>query len=118
MTLKKSKNLFLLSIMCWLACVIGYLTSSIYECEVGETISYFHEDIDFSVIGFLGSLGRGALIGLGIMVVIFSFIVQDEGKKPEAIDVYRGDTALQISYTNGIPTDTTVVWKDGRKREW
>lgn len=52
------------------------------------------------------------------MVVIFSFIVQDEGKKPEAIDVYRGDTALQISYTNGIPTDTTVVWKDGRKREW
>ena len=29
---------------------------------------------------------------------------------PEAIDVYRGNTTLEITTVNGVPTDTTVVW--------
>ena len=31
---------------------------------------------------------------------------------PQAIDVYRGKTDLQITSVNGIPKDSTVVWKN------
>jgi undecaprenyl pyrophosphate phosphatase UppP len=31
---------------------------------------------------------------------------------PRAIDVYRGKTDLQITSVNGIPKDSTVVWKN------
>lgn len=30
---------------------------------------------------------------------------------PTALDVYRGNTELEITSVNGIPTDTTVVFK-------
>ncbi len=30
---------------------------------------------------------------------------------PQAIDVYRGKTALKITYKDSIPTDTIVVFK-------
>ena len=33
-------------------------------------------------------------------------------KKPTAIDVYRGKTTLEITYKDGVPIDSTVVWKD------
>lgn len=32
-------------------------------------------------------------------------------KYPSAIDVYRGKTALQITYKGNIPTDSIVVYK-------
>lgn len=32
-------------------------------------------------------------------------------QRPEAIDVYRGNTTLEITYKDGIPIDSTVVWK-------
>ena len=31
--------------------------------------------------------------------------------EPRAINVYRGNTTLEITYKNGIPVDSTVVWK-------
>ena len=31
--------------------------------------------------------------------------------KPTAIDVYEGKTTLQITYKDGVPVDSTVVWK-------
>lgn len=31
--------------------------------------------------------------------------------EPRAINVYRGNTTLEITYKNGIPIDSTVVWK-------
>lgn len=31
--------------------------------------------------------------------------------EPRAIDVYKGNTTLEITYKNGIPIDSTVVWK-------
>jgi hypothetical protein len=32
--------------------------------------------------------------------------------KPTALDVYRGNTELEITSVNGIPTDTVVVFKN------
>ena len=31
--------------------------------------------------------------------------------KPTAIDVYEGRTTLEITYKDGVPVDSTVVWK-------
>lgn len=41
-----------------------------------------------------------------------------KGKEPTALDVYKGNAEIKVVYTDTIPTDTIVVWKDGRKREW
>jgi len=34
---------------------------------------------------------------------------------PTAIDVYRGKTTLEITYKDGIPIDSVVVFKDKEK---
>lgn len=83
-----------------------------------DTIDFFCSDSDLTITGFLGSLGREMLIGLGVLVVIACIKMQGEGPTPDAVDVYRGDAEIKIVYTDTIPTDTIVVWKDGRKREW
>ena len=31
--------------------------------------------------------------------------------KPTALDVYRGNTELEITSVNGVPTDSVVVFK-------
>lgn len=41
--------------------------------------------------------------------IIFSLLFHLE--TPKAIDVYKGRTALKITYKDGIPVDSTVVWK-------
>ena len=30
---------------------------------------------------------------------------------PKAIDVYKGETTLRITYQDGVPIDSIVVWK-------
>ena len=37
------------------------------------------------------------------------------GPRPSAIDVYRGNTDLEITSINGISTDTIVVFKKDLK---
>ena len=32
-------------------------------------------------------------------------------KEPRAIDVYKGNTTLEITYKDEVPVDSTVVWK-------
>ena len=33
-------------------------------------------------------------------------------RKPQAIDVYKGKTTLEITYKDKVPIDSTVVWKN------
>lgn len=43
-----------------------------------------------------------------LLVLLFSsFYIRE----PRAIDVYKGETTLRITYQDGVPIDTTVVWK-------
>ena len=55
---------------------------------------------------------------LGIVISVFSVIeigiVSDilAEQIPTALDVYRGNTELEITSANGIPTDTVVVFKN------
>ena len=53
-----------------------------------------------------------ASIILAFTVLITTLCLKDN---PKAIDVYRGATTLEITYRNGIPIDSTVVWKRGYK---
>lgn len=46
---------------------------------------------------------------LGALLLIF---IQVKIGSPEAIDVYRGNTELKITYIDTIPQDTVVVWKN------
>ncbi len=49
----------------------------------------------------------GSLVCLTISTII-NFILLN---KPQAIDVYRNKTELEIHSVNGVPTDSVVVWK-------
>ena len=33
-------------------------------------------------------------------------------RKPRAIDVYQGNTTLEITYKDNMPIDSVVVWKN------
>lgn len=43
-----------------------------------------------------------------LLVLLLSFFYI---RKPKAIDVYKGETTLRIAYQDGVPIDSTVVWK-------
>ena len=62
------------------------------------------EDFDIGVI-----IGYFMTILVLIEVYLLSNII---GKPiPSALDVYRGNTELEITSVNGVPTDTVVVFK-------
>ena len=48
------------------------------------------------------------------ILLVYSFLVLilsvSYTTKPRAIDVYEGKTTLEITYRNGVPVDSTVVW--------
>lgn len=56
------------------------------------------------------------LVGMiGVILLLIAIAIADahiKEHKPTAIDVYRGNTKLEITSVNGIPTDTIVVFKN------
>ena len=48
------------------------------------------------------------LVGASIGVCIYLVIVSD---KPTALDVYRGETTLEITYRDSVTVDSVVVYK-------
>ena len=58
------------------------------------------------IIFFVGVL-FGAIL---LAVALYADIIFKDA--PEAMDVYRGETVLEITYRDSIPIDSTVVWKD------
>lgn len=69
--------------------VIGYVY--IGEKKWGEVMAFF-----------------SALILVGNLAII---IVEGEGNKPTALDVYRGKTTLEITYRDSVAVDSVVVYK-------
>lgn len=59
------------------------------------------------------SIGNAGLFNLALAIFSVLYVVAFfiYAFSPKAIDVYRGDTTLKITYTDSIPTDTIVVWK-------
>ena len=47
-----------------------------------------------------------------VIAAILVVLAVNLANMPRAIDVYRDKTRLQITSVDGVPTDTTVVWKN------
>lgn len=53
-----------------------------------------------------------AFIIIGSIFLFFGLFIIDT---PTAMDVYRGKTTLEITYKDGVPLDSVVVFKDKEK---
>ena len=49
--------------------------------------------------------------------ILFICCAIDKETNPTAIDVYRGKTTLEVTYKNGVPIDTVVVFKEFKERK-
>ena len=83
--------------------IIGILIciSVILTAFVGRNSSY---DFDTGVI-----MGGSIATLMTIEVYLLADIIGEP--KPSAIDVYRGNTELEITFVNGTPIDTVVVFQ-------
>lgn len=63
-------------------------------------------DDNFDIGVFMGMI-------LGLLILAETSLVADiiYGPRPSALDVYRGNTELEITSVNGTPIDTIVVFK-------
>ena len=84
--------------------IIGILicVSVILTAFVGRNSSC---DFDNGVI-----MGGSIAMLMTIEVYLLACIIGDT--KPSAIDVYRGNTELEITSVNGVPTDSVVVFRE------
>lgn len=48
------------------------------------------------------------ILSVGITIAGISM---EYGDKPAAIDVYRGNTELEVTYIEGVPVDSIVIYK-------
>lgn len=60
---------------------------------------------------FINDLFGNTILSIILGALLLMFIQVKLGN-PEAIDVYRGNTELKITYIDTIPQDTVVVWKN------
>lgn len=60
-----------------------------------------------------GDFGTGLICGalIVILMILIGMLIPKKSK-PQAIDVYRGKTELEIHSINNMPQDTVVVWKN------
>ena len=47
-----------------------------------------------------------------ILNIIIAFCLIINLRKPRAINVYQGNTTLEVTYKESIPIDSVVVWKN------
>lgn len=52
----------------------------------------------------------GCIVATALFIIII-IVGYNKSKEPTAIDVYRGNTTLEITYKDSIPIDTVVVFK-------
>ena len=89
--------------------VIGAIIAGVLICILVIISLYISksstEDYDIGII-------IGGIIA-ALMVIEVNLLADIIGEpKPSAIDVYRGNTELEITSVNGVPTDTVVVFKN------
>ena len=71
--------------------------------------SYISERCDGS---FDAGVFIGAIIIMLMIIEICLVVIIKEKPTPSALDVYRGNTELEITSVNGVSTDSVVVYKD------
>ena len=79
----------------WIILIMGlitFITSFIAYSTESKTAAY--------IVGLLGAY-----------LIVLAILYHNQDKRPSAIDVYRGKTTLEITYKDGVPTDSVVVFK-------
>ena len=80
-------------------------------------LAYIGIIIVFIVIGICTTIineDRNIIWASVLLVIAFIgeiFIIYDINNTPTALDVYRGNTELRITYEGKIPVDTIVIYK-------
>ena len=65
---------------------------------------------------FADKSGFAFLFGvMGAYILSGGVMMHQESHKPTAMDVYQGKTTLEITYKDGVPVDSVVVFKDKEK---
>lgn len=54
---------------------------------------------------------RIIMITITVCSIIAMFLMFAHLSKPKPIDVYRGNTTLEITYKDNVPIDSVVIWK-------
>ena len=80
------------------------LTTSIFLLSISMTGMYESVGDNNKFMGFI-TISSTVLVSITLMVALYL------KEKPKAIDVYRGNTTLEITYKDRVPIDSTVVWK-------
>lgn len=68
------------------------------------------------------NFGDGFVCGMLVIILLIVELLMiydisnENVPNPKAIDVYRGNTELQIHSINDIPQDTVVVWKGNKQK--
>ena len=84
--------------------MIGLLIFSIICCLICVVLAIaIKDEVGCRVLSFLA----GAFMILGIA----GFIDTKKNNTPTALDVYQGNTTLEITYRDSIPVDSVVVFK-------
>lgn len=84
--------------------------------EINDYIILFSASISaFFIMRLFNTSEEGGMFDKSIACIyslIIIVLLAIYLKKPTAMDVYRNKTTLEITYKNGVPIDSTVVWKD------
>lgn len=66
------------------------------------------------------NFGDGFVCGMLVIILLIVEIILicdiSNEVKPKAIDVYRGNTELEIHSINNVPQDTVVIWKINKQK--
>ena len=89
--------MMVLTILCFLVFLIWESISWLFNKDVGDVPI---------MVAKIASFIR--LIMAIIIFILFLIIIS----KPTAMQVYQGKTTLEITYKNGVPIDSVVVYKD------
>lgn len=85
------------------AIIVGILIFVLYILAVLDSNRYGDK--------FDNGVFKGAMITSLIFLETLLIITITEEPTPSALDVYRGNTDLEITFANGAPIDTVVVFK-------
>lgn len=85
--------------------MIGFLILSIIYCLLCVVLAIVIDDkVGSSILSFLA--------GIFMILGIAGFInIKEKNNTPTALDVYQGETTLEITYRDSIPVDSVVVFK-------
>ena len=88
--------------------IIGAIIVGVLICGLITLGDYIR---DRCSSGFDAGVVIGVVITILLALEVHLVSNITRGPTPSALDVYRGNTELKITSVNGVPTDTTVVFK-------